>query len=467
LSHLSLSYPLFITQIIGMTQLSFSMFSFSEEQKITYPWWKRLLRIYRFLKRSRKKRKFEEKQDKRRKKEEKNKEKRFQRRKRRRKLKVILRSFFGKKTRHPLELKRANEAKRIKAWKKRKKRRLYKAYLKGFFKKKKKNEWRLNYKAKLKEEKQFSKYRKKRIFHFVIRRNLEIISNLIKGKGLPEKKRTSGPSIWKQILRGDQLTITMNSLMLFLMSYFFIDLLSNLSMAITSLLFEYKTIVYYYNIEFLVDYDEWFADSVKTIFATGPTVGLIIALLSLIIYSKVYLENGVLKILLLWAMFHGANSIIGGTLMGNLLGKGFGYVIMYLYYSDTGKLIMSLLMIMLSIIIGTVSTKYWIMSANSYYNYSKPHNRAIFMISQVLIPFVIGTLLIWLITLPKGLIYDTSVNISMIFMVLPPLLLNKYYQEYYFDEEPRKIKYATKIILFTIIFVGAMRILLDIGLRIG
>lgn len=463
MSPLSLPYTSLITQIIGMTGLSFSMFSLSKEQKITYPWWKRLWRIYRYLNRSRRKRKFERNEKKRKKREE----KRFERRKKRRKLKVILKSFFRKKRSNRRETESAKEAKRLKYWKKRKRRRLFKAYLKGFFKSKKKNERRLYIEEKRKEGKQFSKYRRRRIFRFVLRRNLEIIGDFLKGKGLPERRKKEGPSIWQQILRGDQLIISVNSLALFLMSYFFIDFLSNLSMAITSLLFDYKTVIYYYNIEFLVDYDDWFADAVKTIFATGPVVGLIIAFLSLIIYSKVYLENGVLKTLLLWSIFHGANSIISGTLMGNIMGKGFGYVIMYLYYSDTGKLIMSLLMIMISIIIGTVSTRYWIMSANSYYNYSKPHNRPVFIISQVFIPFVVGTLLIWLITLPEGLLYDTLVNISMIFMILPPLFLNKYYQEYYFDEEPRKIKYSINIILFTILFIAAIRILLDIGLRIG
>lgn len=467
MSILSLSYHLLIIQIIEMTPLSFSLFSSSKDQKITYPWWKRLLRIYRFLYKSRKKRKFEQKQKKRKKKEEKKKEKRFQRRKRRRQLNVILKSLFRIKKKNPKESQRAQEAKRIKAWKKRKKRRLFKVYLKGFFKTKKKSKRQMAFEKKLIKEKQFSRYRRRRIFRFVIHRNIEIISDFIKGKGLPEKKRKTGPSVWKQIFEGNQLKISVNSLMLFLMSYFFIDFLSNLGMAITSLLFEYKTIVYYYNIEFLVDYDDWFADAVKTIFATGPIIGLIIAFLSLIIYSKVYLETGILKILLLWSIFHGANSIIGGTLIGNLMGKGFGYVIMYLYYSDTGKLIMSLMMILLSIVIGTVSTKYWIMSANTYYNYSKPNNRPVFIMSQVFIPYIIGTLSIWLITLPEGLRYDTFVNIAMVFMVLPPLLLNKYYQEYYFDEEPKKIKYGINIIIFAIIFIMALRTLLDSGLRIG
>ena len=238
-------------------------------------------------------------------------------------------------------------------------------------------------------------------------------------------------------------------------------------MATTSLLFDYKTVVYYYNIEFLVDYDAWYADSIKTIFATGPIVAFIIAVLSLIIYSIVYLETGVLKTLLLWAILHGANQLIGGILIGNLLGKGLGYVIMYMYYSDTGKLIMSLLIIMSSVIVGTISTKYWIMSANSYYNFSKPHNRPLFITSQVLIPYIFGTFLIWLINQPEVLYYDTLVNIAMIFMILPPIILNKYHQEYYFEEGNIKIKLSYRIVIFALVFIAAYRILLDQGLRIG
>jgi len=452
---------------LGLKNTGWSLMSFSSPQKISYPWWKRLARIYGFLKKSRKKRKQDKREEKRKKKEEKKKEKRFKRRKRRRQIKVILYSFFRKKKLTPKELAKKQEQKRIKGWKKRKRRRLLQAYFRGFFKAKTKSERSLRIKSQQKKEKVFIKYRRKRIFRLVIERNSKIIKDVVKGKGLPVRKKKAGPPIWKQIFEGKQIKIATNSLVLFLMSYFFIDFFTHLSMAVTSLLFEYKTIIYYYNIEFLVDYDDWFADSIKTIFATGPIVGLIIAFLSMVIYSKVYLETGILKILLLWSMFHGANSIIGGTLIGNIMGKGFGYVIMYLYYSDTGKLIMSLLMILISIIIGTVSTKYWIMSANSYVNYSKPHQRTAFMLSQVLIPYILGTFIIWLITLPNGLRYDTNVNIALIFMVLPPLFLHKYYQEYYFDEDPRKIKFAYKIIFFAIIFLISYRLLLDIGLRIG
>jgi hypothetical protein len=218
---------------------------------------------------------------------------------------------------------------------------------------------------------------------------------------------------------------------------------------------------------FLVDYDEWYGDSIRAIFATGPVIALLIAILSLIIYSKVYLERGILKILLLWSILHGTNKIVGGTLVGNLIGKGFGYFITYMYYSDTGKLIMSLLIITVSVIIGTISTKYWIMTSNSYYKNSKHSARRVFMISQVFIPYLLGVPIIWLISQPEVLRYETMVNFSMIFMILPVMMLHQFYQEYYFEEKALKIKWSYRIILFSIVFIIAYRIFLENGLRMG
>lgn len=450
-----------------------TLFSFTQEgsgssgKTIHYNFFQRLWRIYKFLRRAKKKRKQIKKEQKKRRKEEKRSEKKFIRRKRRRKLKVVLKSIFKQRNITQAEIEKINEADRLRKWENRKRRRLAKAFFKGLFKRKPVTSKRKAYLKRIQEEKEFNNYKRKRIFQFVLKKYKQNIMHFLSGKGLPKKKKKTGPSIWKQLMHKDQLIIITHSLLLFLVSYFFIEFFANLSKGITSLLFDYKTVIYYYKIEFLVDYDAWFADSIKTIFAAGPVVAFIIAVLSLIIYSMVYLETGVLKTLLLWAMLHGSNKIIGGTLVGNLLGKGFGYVIMYLYYSDTGKLIMSLLIIMVSVIIGTISTKYWIMSANSYYKFSRPSTRRLFITSQVFIPYVLGVPIIWLINQPEVMRYDTMVNIALIFMILPPVLLNKFYQEFYFEDKEKKIKWSYRIIIFAVVFIAAYRILLGIGLRMG
>lgn len=437
------------------------------QKPIRYSFFGRLWRIYKYLKRARKKRRKEKKIRKQQQKENLRKEKVFRRRMRRRKLKVVLKSFLKPRHLSEEDQEKINEAERLRLWKKRKQKRLRKAFFKSLFKKKPISPSKKAYYAKIYQEQDFQRYKRRRRLRFILKRNREILLDLLKGKGLPKKKKKAKTSVWKYIFKKDQLIISTHSLLLFLVSYLFIEFIANLSMGITSLLFDYKTVIYYYKIEFLVDYDAWFADSIKTIFATGPVIALIIAILSMILYSMVYLETGILKTLLLWAILHGSNKIIGGTLVGNLLGKGFGYVIMYLYYSDTGKLIMSLLMISASVVIGTISTKYWIMSANSYYKFSKPDGRRVFITSQVLIPYLLGTPLIFLINQPDVLRYDTFINVSLIFMILPTVLLNKFYQEYYFEDTEKKINWSYGIIIFAVVFIAAYRVLLGIGLRMG
>ena len=456
-------YILFISQLISLAQKNNAYFFTQQKRKIQYNWWQRLWRIYKFLRRSRKKKKQEEQKRKNQKKQN----KKFNRRKKWRKFKVVFLSLLKipRKSPERKELKRKKIF--LRHWKTRRFRRIFFVFLKSIGKSKKISVVRKKQQEKERQEKIFNKYRKHRIYRYILKRNLKILSDIIKGKGFPKKKYKKEPSVWLQIWQPKQLNITINSLMFFLLSYFFIAFFDKLSMAFTSLLFDYKTVIYYNKIEFLVDNDAWYADSIKTIFASGPIVGLLIAILSLIIYSIVYLETGLLKTLLLWAIFHGFNRIINGTLIGAMIGKGFGYVISYLYYSDTGKLIMSLLMISLSIVIGTISTKYWIMTGNSYYNFSKQKDRKLFITSQVLLPFVLGNIIIYLINIPKVVFYDTLVNIFMLFMIFPILLLNKYEQDYYFDESPKSIKLSIKLLIFTLLFIGIYRILLDYGLRIG
>jgi len=461
-------YILWMFQFFSLIQKQvIDSFSTGKQDYVKYNWWSRLWRIYNYLKRSRRKRKKEEKRKKKQKKDERKREKKFHRRKKWRKLKVVIKSFF--KTSRKTSERIAAEKRRLflKKWAKRRRRRLFHVYVKGIGKRRKISENKKRQLERIQKEIAFEKYRKRRIYRFIFKRNIQIFTDVLKGKGLPKRKSKRGPSPWRQMWYPKQLAITVNSLMFFLLSYFFIAFFDKLSMAITSLLFDYKTVIYYYGIEFLVDYDDWFADSVKAIFATGPIMGLLIALLSMVIYSIIYLENGILKTLLLWAIFHGFNRIVNGTLIGSMIGQGFGYVIMYLYYSDTGKLIMSLMMVSISVIIGTASTKYWIMSSNSYYNFSKPDNRQVFILNQVFLPFVFGNIIIYLLNMPEPVFYDTLVNIAMLFMIIPPMILNKYQQDLYFDETPKSINISIKTLLFTVVFVAVYRILLNYGVHIG
>ena len=207
MNQISIPYSYIYIQFIGMLNIDLSILQFSQEKKITYPLWKRLWRIYHFLKRAKKKRRQEEKDRKKRKKEERNKEKNFQRRKFRRKLKVVLRSFFKKGKISPRANAAFQEQQRLESWRRRKKNRLYKAYFKGFFKRRAKHPRRIELIERKKKEKAFQKYRKRRVYKFVLKRNKIVIINFLKGRGLPPRIK-KGPSMWLQIFQKDQLIIS-------------------------------------------------------------------------------------------------------------------------------------------------------------------------------------------------------------------------------------------------------------------
>ncbi len=425
----------------------------------------RIRRILKFLRRSALKRRQQKKQEKKKKKDQKRKERKFRRRMLWRKMKVIFRAIFlGKRS--DIQKKRHAEILHQKDWEKRRKKRIRKVILKSFFKKRKKSKVRILAKQKRKEEKAFHRYRRHRIYKFILKRTVHIWLNFLKGKGFPKRKKKK-QSFIKQLFAPEYLIIAFNSLLFFLLAYFIISFIEKLGMAFTAMHFDYKTIIYYYKVEYLVDYDDWYADSVKAIFASGPILAVIVATLVLILYSKVYLEDGVMKLLLLWGMFHGFNSILGGALIGALTGKEFGYTIMYLYYSDTGKLVIALLVLLIMVVLGSSSVKFWIFSANSYFNFSTPAKRQVFIVSQVLIPFVFGSGIIFLINQPKLTAYNLLVNLSLIFMLLPVLLLSRYHQEYYFDEKKKRIKLSLRTLIVVLLLLALYRIGLDYGLRMG
>jgi hypothetical protein len=114
---------------------------------------------------------------------------------------------------------------------------------------------------------------------------------------------------------------------------------------------------------------------------------------------------------------------------------------------------------------GLMTTRSFLISANSYFNEINENNRSFFMVPQVFIPYLIGNLILIAIRQPKFIYYDTFVALAMILPVLPVLISYRSYHEMYFEEEEKtlRISWVSLLILggLTLIFRG----LLSFGLR--
>ncbi|PID88862.1 MAG: hypothetical protein CSB02_00525 [Bacteroidia bacterium] len=436
---------------------------------IRYPWWKRWWRIYRFLRRQKRKRKQEERRKKQEKKDKQKAASQWRKKVRRRARRMAFKRWLRPKRKSAEE---KAEAKRLKRIEKKARRRKRAILLKAIFNPKPKpavvDYKKLEREILRQKEQAFLIYKRRRLRRFVFKRYRQIIWDWLRGKGLPPKRVThkKRPNVLIQVLGKDNLVIMLNSLMAFLIAHYFITISSRMATSTAALLFDIQSILYNANVTYILEDGAWTSDAIKTIFSAGPVIALILALVSALIFSQVYKERGVLKLVLLWMVFIGLNNMVMGVLVGSLMGQNVGYVIMYSYFMDTDKMIVAIAMLALALLLGYISTRVWIHTANSYYTCSLSQNRLQFVIAQVLLPFLIGNGIIFLVTLPDFNLFDMVLNISLFAFLLPVLVTAKQQPDLHFEvEEEVNIRWRYKMFIFALVFIAAIRYALHIGIR--
>jgi hypothetical protein len=261
--------------------------------------------------------------------------------------------------------------------------------------------------------------------------------------------------------------ISFNSTVLFLLSYFAFFLLYLTITAIAGTFFNYPVTVYYYEIYFNISQESWYHDSVKTIFSAGPLINFVIGITFLIIYTNIRESSGSFKLFFLWGFLHSVNMLFGALLVGTLFETGVGHVISWMYIMDTGKVLYSIISIFLLVIAGLLATKQFLISGNTYYNEINSTNRTSFIISQVLMPYLVGIVVLFLIRQPRFIFYDTFISVTLIVCIIPILVTYRSYNEIYFEEDEKKPGVTWIGIAALALAVFVFRAVLELGIRIG
>lgn len=154
-------------------------------------------------------------------------------------------------------------------------------------------------------------------------------------------------------------------------------------------------------------------------------------------------------------------------LAGTILDKGFGYVVMYFYVKDTGKLVMTLIALTMLLLVSTLTVRWFLFSANSYFNQLNEYNRSFFTYSGVVLPLVAGTFIMILIKLPMITYYELFVLLTGLLFTLPILLRYKSMPTFFFDEFPITIKLDKGALIGAIILLVAFRVVFEFGVRIS
>ncbi len=269
-----------------------------------------------------------------------------------------------------------------------------------------------------------------------------------------------------EVLRETFRTIAINSSLLFIIAYLIIYFLNLLITGYTAILFNIPVVIYYHDVDFLIRGVDWNPDSVSGVFSSGPIAMFTLSIFLLILYKAVETETGILRLLLLWMIFHTLTRFFGEILVGAILNKGFGYVILYMFVMDTGKVVLVILGFVAMFTVGLFMTRQSLYSANIYFNDLHRVIRTQFIVNQFILPFLVGNLVIFLIKIPRFSFYDVCLNGSMILILIPILVRSYGMEDLYFDEERKETKLKIIIPAIMLFMLFLFRLGLGFGLRL-
>jgi hypothetical protein len=261
--------------------------------------------------------------------------------------------------------------------------------------------------------------------------------------------------------------ISFNSLSLFLLAYLSIYLLNLMVTGVAAVVSNIPATVYYHGLDYIIRGKDWTTDSINIVFSSGPMIMLILSVVFIIIYISVAAETGMLRLFLLWALYHSLTRCFGEILVGAILNQGFGYVILYMFIMDTGKLILTISTFVAMFTIGLFLARFSLFSANIYFNELKQSNRLRFVLNQFLYPFFAGNIIIFIVKLPEVNIFDIAVNATQILFLIPVMILSGSIEDLYFDEDPRTIRLIRILPVAALILFLLFRIIFGFGIRLS
>lgn len=264
----------------------------------------------------------------------------------------------------------------------------------------------------------------------------------------------------------DNLKIAANSTAYYLLSYLFVFIIHQLATLLAAGLFQFPIELNYSRILFLVSRYDWYFDSVKIIYSAGPLAAMLTSVFMVVVAYRYKEYTGSLKMFFLWGLVHTISLFLGSAYAGALLSEGFGHVLIWMFMADTGKLIITLLALFLLAATGIGISRMFLLSANTYYNLLKTENRLSFVLSQVILPFIAGSIILIAIRFPLNA-YELLRILTPVIIVLTILLSSFGYSVLYFDENPKKVLLNRSLIITTLATYIVYRVALSYPIEIS
>jgi len=262
------------------------------------------------------------------------------------------------------------------------------------------------------------------------------------------------------------LTITLNSTMIFITTYILTYLFYWLTCMLVASFYGLDSILYYYDLQFNDHSPLWNRLNILVVTGVPPFLCLGLALFLIQVVFKVNRFAGLQKLFILWSAYHLFNHFFGAFPSGIVTDEGFGYVAAWLYLNTAFKFMFSLISLFILAVIGHLTTKHVLETSDSMHRIKGDH-RLSFIFYQMALPWLIGTVIMLILREPKNFDYpyETLMFFSMAFIVFPAFFNAKVKAEPNLLKSKKKRRINYGYITMTVMLLLFLRLVLDIGLH--
>ncbi len=263
--------------------------------------------------------------------------------------------------------------------------------------------------------------------------------------------------------------IALDSTVIYVLAFLFVYFVYQFITAFIAGQYFIRVNLLYKGIEFLTPDNSkfWYSDSALTVFAAGPLVSIFMAFVFIMLYHKLANTDSILKLFCLWVALHFINRILGSFAIGTIfLLYGSNLLADWLFLGMEIKILLVALSIISLLIIGYFSVYPIITSANSFYLINNK-NRARFIKNQIFVPWLLGSLILFLVYLPEFPLHELLINVSMLILLIPAYIRFDTLMIPTVEDDAPIYVFSWFFVGFFVLILTLFRVILGKGIRFG
>jgi hypothetical protein len=237
-----------------------------------------------------------------------------------------------------------------------------------------------------------------------------------------------------RVVRKRLFNILINSTTIFILTYLLSYLFYQLIARGFAALVDINSVLYYFEIKYGISNlsSQWTPGRILAVSAVPAVLSLaagsfyLFGLVRKLPFRRYY------RLFLIWLGFHSINMFFGGILAGSVTGEGFGYALDVFFWP---VYIIYFILILIGIFcLGVIGYDYTdqFLKINSSGYWSRRKNRMRYLLFSLVLPYLIGSLLIFLVKIPDHkpqhqyiTFHDLILSLSMVFLIIPMLFRSK------------------------------------------